>query len=311
MGLSAERQQEIIQQEIVRHQLPSDFYQVVTDYYQPLVKEIIHQASKSANAAPLFVGIQGTQGSGKSTCAAFLKLLFETQWHKPTLVMSIDDFYLTRAERQALAQQVHPLLVTRGVPGTHDIGLLQTTLEACSQRQSEPVISVPVFDKASDDRAPVAQWQSVTEPVDIIILEGWCVGLTAQDEAELAAPINALEADEDADQQWRRYVNQHLANEYTHLYAKFDCLVALQAPSFDCVFDWRRLQEQKLLQRLTDAGQDTSKVQSEDELRRFISHYERLTRHALKIMPKMADYLLVLREDHGFSQLITNKTQDI
>ena len=302
-------QRQLILDEIKAQKLPQDFINVVSDFYQPLAEGIVNKANHNIQANYFFLGVQGTQGSGKSTCAQFLKLIFESLYAKKTLVISIDDFYLTRAERQELASDIHPLFETRGVPGTHDLVLLQQVLRQCDNFQQGNLVSVPTFDKSLDDRAAFERWQTISQPVDIIILEGWCVGLTSQAEEDLDTPVNQLEAQDDAGRIWRDYVNQQLTDIYAQLYAQLDGLVALQAPSFDCVFQWRLLQEQKLAHKLKDAGLDASKVQSEQQLRRFISHYERLTKHALQTMPKQADWLLLLKKDHGFSKFISKHSQ--
>jgi len=296
-----------IKREMQRRKLPAAFMAIVDEYYQPLAKKVIERARCQPRSKPIFLGVQGSQGSGKSTCAAFLKLLFEKNYTQKTLVISIDDFYLTRSERRVLASDIHPLLVTRGVPGSHDIELLRNIVQACNDPEAMP-LSVPVFDKASDDRAQRADWQMLTEPADIVILEGWCVGLSAQDEEDLVEPLNELEAVEDSKQHWRRYVNQQLKGAYADLYAQLDYLLALQAPSFECVYEWRGLQEQKLIESLTESGEDidAKKILSSHDLNRFIAHYERLTRHALATMPQQADWLLMLNADHGFSELIDN-----
>jgi len=296
-----------IEREIRRRKLPAEFMTTVDEYYRPLAEKVIERANCRSNSKPILLGIQGSQGSGKSTCAAFLKLLFEKSYTQKTLAISIDDFYLRRSERRALASDIHPLFVTRGVPGTHDLALLLNIVQSCNDPEAMP-LWVPVFDKATDNRARQADWQMVAEPVDIVILEGWCVGLSAQDEEDLAQPINELEAVEDFKQHWRRYVNRQLDGTYADFYAKLDYLVALQAPSFECVYEWRALQEQKLLQSLTEVGEDieTKNILSPQALTRFIAHYERLTRHALATMPQQADWLLMLNADHSFSKLVDN-----
>ena len=38
-------------------------------------------------------------------------------------ILSLDDIYLSGADRLQRANTIHPLLATRGVPGTHDVGL--------------------------------------------------------------------------------------------------------------------------------------------------------------------------------------------
>ncbi|MGA8203697.1 MAG: hypothetical protein WB812_04205, partial [Woeseiaceae bacterium] len=138
------------------------------------------------------------------------------------------------------------------------------------------------------------QWPRVEVPVDVVLFEGWCVGARPQDAAALAEPVNALEAGEDAGAVWRRAVNEHLGSDYASLFDRLDMLVMLRIPSFDKVREWRGLQEQKLRERsrsadgLSDAG-----------LRRFIRHYERLTRHMLATMPAYADVVIDIDEHHG------------
>src|SRR6185437_8649015 len=71
---------------------------------------------------PLVLGLCGAQGSGKSILARSLADRFASRGRR-VAVLSLDDLYLTKAERSRLAQEVHPLLGTRGVPGTHDVAL--------------------------------------------------------------------------------------------------------------------------------------------------------------------------------------------
>ena len=164
-------------------------------------------------------------------------------------VLSIDDIYLTHASRQALAQAVHPLLQTRGVPGTHDLPLGQATLQQLTDAELRPRVAVPRFDKAVDDRADSATWPTVQAPVDVVLFEGWCVGATAQPAAELVEPINDLEQLEDTEATWRGYVNDQLAGDYRRLFAPIDRMIMLRAPSLQKVIDWRTEQEQKLAKK--------------------------------------------------------------
>nr|WP_321985249.1 hypothetical protein [uncultured Lichenicoccus sp.] len=117
-----------------------------------------------------------------------------------TAVRSIDDFYLTRVERAALGREVHPLLETRGVPGTHDLDLARRTLDGLLGEAG--VSPVPCIDKAIDDRAPLADWHQVRTPVSVLILEGWCVGARLTPEDQLEGRINELERDEDVCGRW-------------------------------------------------------------------------------------------------------------
>jgi D-glycerate 3-kinase len=89
-------------------------------------------------------------------------------------------------------------------------------------------------------------------------------------------------------------VNQCLEGPYAEVFAKIDYLVFLQVPDFDSVFRWRLQQEQK--NRADDKG--GSAIMNEEEVRQFIAHFERLTRHNLAAIPKIADAILKLDRDH-------------
>ena len=272
------------------HRLPSDFMRVVTDHYLPLAEWI---AAEQGPRRQLLVGICGAQGTGKSTLAAFLEGALAMTGRR-VAALSLDDFYLTRAERAKLAATVHPLLATRGVPGTHDVALLMSVLDALHGLGEEDTIRLPRFDKATDDRASPDAWRAQGGPVDIVLLEGWCVGSVAEDEAALAKPVNALEADEDPDGRWRRWVNERLTKEYAGLRGRLDRLVYLAAPDLDAVYRWRRKQEEKL-RSATSRG---TRLLGPVQLRRFVMHYERLTRANAKTLPGLADAVLELDQDH-------------
>ena len=270
--------------------LPTGYAQVVETICAPLAEEIAARRT----GAGYVVGICGAQGSGKSTLSAVLGHLLEAKGLK-VAVLSIDDLYLTRAERQALAREVHPLLATRGVPGTHDVDLGVRVLEALG-RPGEVVL--PRFDKAADDRAPSGT--AIKGPVDVVLFEGWCVGARAQDPAELAAPINALERDKDAEGVWRGFVNAALAGPYRRLFGPIGYQVLLQAPGFEAVLAWRREQEAKLRARLAAQGRDRGLAMDDAAIARFIAHYERLTRWILAEMPARADLVLPMDEGRNF-----------
>lgn len=199
--------------------------------------------------------------------------------------MSIPS-YLPRTARRELARNVHPLFATRGVPGTHDVALGLQVLGAIDR--GEPVL-LPRFDKASDDRAAVAEWPNAPAPCDLLIFEGWCVGAAPQADAALAEPINRLERDEDAAADWRVASNAALGGAYQKLFARIDALVLLATPDFATVLAWRREQENAL--RVSRPG---PAVMDDAEVARFVAHYERLTRHILAEMPARADLVVPL-----------------
>jgi len=278
---------------IRRERLPPIYRQTIDAVLRPLAARIAGFTRESGTVP--CVGLCGAQGSGKSTASAALGELL-LQAGLPAAVLSIDDFYLTRAERERLAADVHPLLVTRGVPGTHDVALACQVIEALRAGERPPL---PRFDKGCDDRRPVDEWERPAVPVRVVLLEGWCVGARPEAATALQEPINELERREDPHGVWRRYVNDALAGPYRSLFDPLRPLVLLRAPSFDVVYHWRLEQERKLRERVATEGGDGSRVMDEAGVARFISHYERVTRHILDEMPGRADVVLPLDADRA------------
>lgn len=275
------------------HQLPEAFAAVATDYYLPLAQLLVATAS-SANV-PL-VGINGGQGTGKSTLAEFLRLACADLGGLNVVAFSIDDFYLTRAERLILGKTIHPLLQIRGLPGTHDVELLYRCIREIRSAGVNDTVRVPRFDKANDDRFPDDQWLKVLGPVDLIILEGWCVGSRSQEPQALLTPVNDLEKHEDAEGICRAYANSQLGGQYDSLFAELDVLIFLAAPSVEAIVRWRNEQEQKLAFMVEHQGQH---LMSRTEIRRFVQLFERLTLHNLATLPEVADVVLNLNESHS------------
>jgi len=228
-------------------------------------------------------GLSALQGTGKSTLAAQLADAAQAAGLR-TAVLSLDDFYLTLAARKALARQVHPLLETRGPPGTHDLPLALATLDAL--RAGQPV-KLPRFDKLADDRAPESQWPMLDAPAQLVIFEGWCLGTPAQAPDELADPLNALERDEDPDGTWRGFCNATLDRDYQLLWNACDALWFLQPPGFENVVTWRWQAEQTL-----HAACPERSAMTRPQLERFVQHYERISRQALRTLPGIADHVV-------------------
>jgi D-glycerate 3-kinase len=273
------------------HRLPDEFRESAELWFRPLCNELA--AHQEAENRPLLIGINGSQGSGKSTLAALLTQLLREDHKKHCLALSIDDFYLTHKQRQHLAETVHPLLATRGVPGTHDTELLKKTLKQLIKNTG--TVAIPRFDKSTDDRVPESQGETADLPLDIIILEGWCVGSRPEPTEKLEEAINPLEEHRDKSGKWRNFVNQTLDQRYRSIFQSLDSLIMLKAPSFDCVFQWRQEQETKLAERL-GVEADKSQLMNPEELHQFIQGYERITRHTLKTMPQFADTVFFLDE---------------
>lgn len=234
------------------------------------------------------LGISGGQGAGKSTLSMLLEQAFRLQGIR-LLVLSLDDFYLSRAERQLLAEREHPLLATRGVPGTHDIERLTDTLAAVFE---SGVHHLPVFDKGTDDRAPEPRW--FDGPADMVVLEGWCVGVRAQPSDAVQTAVNDLERQQDAEGRWRRFVNAALAGGYARLWQRIDQLLYLAVPDLEAVIRWRAQQEQ---------ARPEEQRMSSAQIRDFVAHYERLTRWMGQTLVDEANIVAFLDANHALAAL--------
>ena len=234
-----------------RNQLPTSYLDIANQWFCPLVNNIIDNFNP--NDSPKILGINGCQGSGKSTLADYLCTIIADRLGVTTVSLSLDDFYLTKAERIDLGSTVHPLLETRGVPGTHDVQLAMDCIHNLATGQKTVITR---FDKNIDDRASLDSLDTIEGKVGLIVLEGWCFGAIAEPLEQLIQPINRLEEQDDTDGIWRNYVNNAIQNDYQALFNLADELIMLQAPSFDTVFHWRLEQEQKMIKRLEKEGID-------------------------------------------------------
>jgi D-glycerate 3-kinase len=280
---------------LVQHNLPLAYECEARQWFFPLAESIVNKQQE--NSTTCIVGINGAQGSGKSTLADLLALLLNEEYQLNTVALSIDDFYLTRQQRLVLSNTIHPLMATRGAPGTHDVKLALEIIHGLCDLDTTPFI--PRFDKASDDRVARDDFEIVSSKTDVIILEGWCLGAEAQTDDELQKPVNELEKLEDPDGVWRRYVNQQLREVYPDLFNMIDIWIMLKAPSFDCVYQWRLEQENKLRTAAlkSTSTTDNNMVMDEQGVRRFIQYYQRITEHLLKTLPDQVDYLFELDEN--------------
>ncbi|TMP51044.1 haloacid dehalogenase [Pseudoalteromonas sp. S1688] len=269
---------------LVKHQLPLKYQYISEQYFSAIAQDIL----TSKKNAPLFVAINGCQGSGKTTLGDYLVTWFEQNTHLNCVALSIDDFYLSTQKRQQLAQDVHCLFATRGVPGTHDVALMDKTISRLLNKEVN--VPLPRFDKQQDEPVAKNKWLTNSQPVDIVILEGWCVASEPQQPFTLIEPINELEKSYDQQGLWRRCINSCLANEYKTVFNKIDYTIMLKAPSFDDVFAWRQEQEHKLIAK---QGQGTGTM-TDEQLLWFISHFERITRENLSTLSAKANALIEL-----------------
>lgn len=297
-----------IQRFMAAHRLPSRYEAVFTGLAIPLAAWMVR--AQRTLGHPLVLSMGGAQGSGKTTLSKALLLVLERCFAVPGCVLSLDDFYRSRQERAALGRGLHPLLATRGVPGTHDVDLLARTLGRLQTAEPRDQTRLPRFDKHRDDQAPESQQRLISGQPRVVILEGWCLGAKPQSQQALAAPINALEQDEDPQGRWRSYVNQQLAGPYQDLMERMDYHLHLAAPSWDAVLRWRWQQEQQLIRSQGSAYQGG--LATDAAFTRFMAHYERLTRSLLAGHDNRADILLHLNEQQclvnlTLSQAITTQ----
>ena len=238
------------------------------------------------------IGLSGGQGSGKSTITGILKFILKKKYGLNLCIFSIDDFYKTKSERKKMSEKDHPLFLTRGVPGTHDIQLLNNILKKFKKKKFKNLL-IPKFDKSIDDRSKKFKWQKIKKRPDIVILEGWCVGATHQKESDLKKPLNSIEKKFDQKLIWRRKVNYYLKNQYKKIFKKIDKLVYLKAPNFSYIYKWRLLQEQKMKLTLKN-----KKTMSKQQVKEFIMYYERITKHMIKNFYKISDMTIFLDKYH-------------
>ena len=297
------------------------FLKVKNDYLNFLNKEKIFDQSKEAKIESLkkvyipisfwinnkyekkrktlFLGFSGGQGAGKTTIAKILKIILIKYFKRNTQVISIDDFYKTQKERYKMSNLIHPLLMTRGVPGTHDVSLIQKFFSFVKRKKFKKFI-IPKFSKRIDDRLKKKYWMNIKKRPEVVILEGWCVGAKPQSNFLLKKPINILEKKEDKNMFWRRHVNEKIKKEYKKIFANIDNFIFVKVPNFKMVFKWRLLQEKKLSKK----SHSDKKVMSYDEIKRFIMFYQRITLQMIKDLSKSASVVMLLKKNHSIKKIL-------
>ena len=267
-------------------------------FFLPICKMIEEDYLKKRKTR--VIGLTGGQGTGKSTISNILKIILKEAHGLETVIFSIDDFYKTFRERKMLSKKINTLFLTRGVPGTHDTEMLYKCIKNLKNKNFKKFM-IPKFDKSSDNRSPKNKWLKIKKKPNIVIFEGWCVGVEAQKNKDLIIPINKLEKQRDKKKIWRKQVNLELKKKYKKIFDLIDKLIFLKVPSFKYVFKWRLLQEQKL--RITSKGKKTMTAK---EIKIFIMYYERLTKHMLKTLPRTADTVIGIDEKHRLRSIKFN-----
>ena len=259
----------------------------INQYIVPIIKNI----NDSKNVK--FI-IAGSQGSGKSTLTAVLKLVLEKFYKKKVMLLSIDDYYLSKNKRLKLSKKIHPLLITRGVPGTHNIAALRKDI-INFQKKKFPIVA-PLFNKLKDD---ISSKKKIIKKAEILLLEGWCCGSTPINREYLFNNINHLESTLDKNKLWRQYYNSQLQKDYKKVFSLFDQQIYIQAPSFTYILKWRYAQEKSNALKSKD-----EKFMKKTDLQKFIQHYEKLTKWMIKTMPAKADMLIKIDKNQKIKKVV-------
>ena len=284
--------------------LPESYIDWAKDHFQPVLELIVENHRKKPKSPQIF-GINGCQGSGKTTLASFICEYISAELDIQTITLSMDDFYLTRSERRSLAKRIHRLLLVRGVPGTHDVDLALSTINSLIEGNNT---LIPRFDKSEDDRVTKSNLIETSGSVKLIIIEGWCFGARPQTERQLQKPINDLEKKFDTQGVYRKYVNKCLSGKYQNLFKKVDYLLMLKAPSFQSVYKWRLEQEHKLRESLFAEPNKTegSLVMTDAEVWDFIQYFQRITEGCLLDIPSRANFLYELDDSRNIKFRLCN-----
>ena len=249
---------------------------------------------------PLLIGLAGGQGTGKTTITSIISIILKKYFKLDIFKISIDDFYKTRKQRTLLSKNKHSLLMTRGVPGTHDIDIMLNFFKKIKVKKFK-ILKLPKFNKAVDDRYSKSLWYKIQSKPDVVILEGWCVGARSQNFTELKKPINSLEKVHDQNFKWRQYVNYQLETKYKKLFNQLDCLLFLKVKNFSILRRWRLKQEKKLW--LKSKNKKNLKIMNKSEVKNFMDTYQRITQQMFKDMPKYSSIIMNLNSSHQIKNI--------
>ena len=258
---------------------------------------------KAKKKNPLIIGIAGGQGSGKTTISSILSLILKKYFKLKVFKISIDDFYKTKKQREILSKDKHSLLLTRGVPGTHDIKIMLDFFRKIKTKNFKS-LKLPKFNKANDDRYKKKHWYKLKSRPDVVIFEGWCVGAKPQSLRLLKKPINALEKAYDKSLKWRRFVNLQLKTNYKKLYSQLDSLLYLKVKNFNLLKKWRIKQEEKLW--LKAKSRKNLKIMNKKEVINFMQTYQRITEQMFKDAPKYSSIIMNLNKNHQIHKIKFN-----
>lgn len=253
------------------HLEPSQMLDMLWNLWLPLAMQLA--SYRQALGKPLIQGILGTQGTGKTTLAAMLSLILSKLGYC-TLSLSLDDLYKTYRDRLMLRKQ-DPRLVWRGPPGTHDIKLGLTVLERLRHPGGNTLIEVPRFDKSAYFGAGDRTAPEFVQGVDIVLFEGWFVGVRPINSAAFdTAPPPIITA---GDRQFARDINAKLP-DYLPLWELLDRLILLYPVDYRRSLEWRKAAEHQII-----ATHNTGMTDAEVE--QFVEYFWRSLHPELFIKP--------------------------
>ena len=238
--------------------------------------------------------LSGSQGIGKTTIIKILKKNFYKYFNKRILALSLDDFYFDKNEREKISKLSHPLMKTRGVPGTHNVKEILNVIEKFKKKKYP--MKIPKFDKLKDIKL---KENIIQNKCDILILEGWCCGSPAIKKSYLYKNINNLEKNYDKFFVWRNYYNECLKKDYSKLFKRFDKLIYFKAPSFSCILKWRFKQENYMKKNAKNINLGMNK----NEIKNFILYYEKLTKWMIRILPQEANLTIFVDKNQRIKKI--------
>ncbi|KAG7799456.1 hypothetical protein KL944_004054 [Ogataea haglerorum] len=237
---------------------------------------------------PLFIGLEGPQGSGKTYVSTKLVKKLSIKFHKLNIIRcSLDDFYLTFEEQKKVGElnRDNILLQGRGLPGTHDLQLL---LECFGQIENgSDDVTIPFYDKSlhkgKGDRAPEKKWTHLQGcKVDVVLFEGWFTGYRAyNNEIVLRRKWEEIRKQHEPKFDSIKFDHilklDHDLSHYEQIWAKIDCFLYITTSNLANVYVWRREQEQSLI---ADKGTGMTEEEVEEFVDRYMPayylYYERL-----------------------------------
>jgi D-glycerate 3-kinase len=133
------------------------------------------------------LGLSALPGCGKTTlCDWLVQASSELGWS--IAFLSIDDFYWPGPELDR-RMAGNPWGVPRAIPGSHDLELMANAFD---QWRETGVLNAPRFDKSlRQGRGDRSEW--VCSTPDLVVLEGWFVGVLVSDDVSSANDSCSLE----------------------------------------------------------------------------------------------------------------------